>query len=129
MKRLILAAMLATGLVSSGLVPTAEAVPPCWPGKPVNVATNLYLSPSYLLNWWNTHPVPANVANPHYYVAFHATDEYCKAHYGAGAWAVITGPSQLVSNVNGTIWGGATFNCQKCNNVAEPWPNDPVEMR
>lgn len=123
MKRLILSVMLAVGCI-----PAAEAVPPCWPNKPVNVATNLYLSPTYLLNWWQTHTVPGNVANPHYYVAFHATDEYCKVHYGPSAWAVITGPSSLTGTLNGTIWQGVYFNCQKCSTgyVEEPAP-EPID--
>ena len=124
MKRLMLAAALVLGTISS-----AQAVPPCYPSKPVNVATNLYLSPSYLQAWWNTHTVPTNVANQHYYVAFHATDEYCKAHYGPSAWAVITGPYALTNTINGTIYGGVYFNCQRCQKlVAEPVPEEPAEM-
>lgn len=125
MKRLLLAAVLAFGVAVPAL-----AVPPCWPGKPVNVATNLYLSPAYLSNWWATHVVPSNVANPHYYVAFHATDQYCKAHYGNSSWAVITGPYALTNTVNGTIWGGVYFNCQKCSGgmAEEPVPYEPPSM-
>jgi hypothetical protein len=125
MKRFFVVLLLMLGVVS-----TAQAVPPCWPGKPVNVATNLYLSPSYLSNWWQNNyvPPPQNVANQHYYVAFHATDQYCKARFGNSAWAVITGPYQLTNTVNGTIWGGVYFNCQKCSGIyAEPAPVDPID--
>jgi hypothetical protein len=87
------------------------------------------LTPAYLSNWWVTHVVPSNVVNPDYYVAFHATDAYCKAHCGQSTWAVITGPYALANNINGTIWGGAYFQCQKCSNVLEPAPGDPVEAR
>lgn len=124
MKRFMLSILLAVGCISA-----AEAVPPCWPNRPVNVATHLYLSPAYLLNWWQTHTVPDNVANPHYYVAFHATDEYCKAHYGPSAWAAITGPYALTNTVNGTIWEGVYFDCRKCPSEypqdPEPAPIDP----
>ncbi len=122
MKRFLLSMVLALGVVS-----TAQAVPPCYPGSVVNVGPGQYLSSSYLSNWWSTHAVPGNVANPHYYVAFHATDQYCKAVYGASAWAVITGPYALIGTVNGTIWGGASFQCKKCSNVMEPAPIDPID--
>jgi hypothetical protein len=122
MKRLLLSVMLVLGAVSA-----AEAVPPCYPGSVVNVGPQRYLSATYLSNWWATHTVPSNVANPHYYVAFHATDEYCKALYGNSAWAVITGPYALTNTVNGTIWGGAYFQCKKCSNVMEPVPSDPID--
>lgn len=122
MKRILLSLLLAFGVVSA-----AQAVPPCYPSRPVNVGPAQYLTPTYLSNWWATHYVPTNVANQHYYVAFHATDEYCKAHYGPSAWAVITGPYALTNTVNGTIWGGVYFQCQKCTNVLDPLPSDPVE--
>ncbi len=120
MKRVLICAMLALGVVS-----TASAVPPCWPGRPANVATNVYMSPATLSNWWATHFVPTNVASQDYYVAFHATDEYCKAYYGNSAWAVITGPYALVGTVNGTIAGGAIFNCQKCAGIGPAPGPDP----
>lgn len=117
-------ALLAVALCVGAVLP-AKAVPPCYPNSPVNVAVNQYLSPTYLQNWWNTYGVPAGVANPHYYVAFHATDQYCKARHGNSAWAVITGPYALTNTVNGTIYGGVYFNCQKCSGViAEPPPVD-----
>ncbi len=122
MKRFLLSMVLALGVVS-----TAQAVPPCYPGSVVNVGPGQYLNSTYLSNWWSTHVVPTNVANPHYYVAFHATDQYCKAVYGASAWAVITGPYALIGTVNGTIWGGASFQCKKCSTVIEPAPIDPID--
>lgn len=122
MKRFVLSMLLAFGFVS-----TTQAVPPCWPGSVVNVGPAQYLSPTYLSNWWATHTVPSNVANPHYYVAFHATDQYCKAAYGASSWSVITGPYALTNTLNGTIWGGVYFQCKKCSNVLEPAPIDPID--
>ena len=111
MKRLMLSALLVLGCV-----PAAMAVPPCWPGSVVNVGGSQYLSPTQLSVWWSTHGVPANVANPHYYVAGHATDQRCKALYGNGAWAVATGPSSLISTINGyTISQGVSFQCKKCS--------------
>lgn len=124
MKRFLLSMVLALGVVS-----TAQAVPPCWPGSVVNVGPAQYLTPTQLSNWWASHTIPVGVANPHYYVAFHATDEYCKAHYGPSTWAVITGPYALTNTVNGTIWGGAYFQCKKCSNVMEPAPSDPIDDR
>jgi hypothetical protein len=124
MKRILLSLLLAFGVVSA-----AQAVPPCYPGRVANVGPGQYLSPTYLANWWSAHTIPVGVANPHYYVAFHATDERCKAIYGPSAWAVITGPSSLIGNVNGTIWGGASFQCKKCSNVQEPAPINPIDVR
>ncbi len=123
MKRFLLSVLLVFGVVSA-----AQAVPPCYPDRVVNVGPSQYLSSSYLSAWWASHTVPTNVANQHYYVAFHATDEYCKASYGPSAWAAITGPSSLIGNVNGTIWGGASFQCKKCSNQMEPAPIDPSPM-
>jgi len=122
MKRFLLSMVLALGVVS-----TTQAVPPCWPGSVVNVGPSQYLSSAYLSNWWATHTVPGNVANPHYYVAFHATDQRCKALYGPSAWAQITGPSSLINTVNGTIWGGVYFQCKKCSGGLEPAPIDPID--
>jgi hypothetical protein len=120
MKRVLLSMVLALGVVWS-----AQAVPPCYPGSVVNVGPGQYLTAAYLSNWWSTHTVPGNVANPHYYVAFHATDERCKALYGASSWAQITGPSALVNTINGTIWGGVYFQCKKCSGgVIELPPSD-----
>ncbi len=124
MKRFVLSMVLVFGFIS-----TALALPLCYPSRPANAGPVQYLTPAYLSNWWATHVVPSNVVNPDYYVAFHATDAYCKAHYGQSAWAVITGPYALANNINGTIWGGAYFQCQKCSNVLEPAPGDPVEAR
>ncbi len=121
MKKLMLAVLLSFGLATPAL-----AVPPCWPGKPVNVAVNQYLSPAQLLAWWQSNTIPVGVANPHYYVAFHASDRYCKSRFGNSSWSVITGPYPLVGTVNGTIDGGVIFNCQKCSSIyAEPAPVDP----
>ena len=120
MKRFVLAAMLAVGCVS-----TAQAVPPCWPGSVVNVGPGQYLSPVQLNNWWVTYGVPAGVANPHYYVAFHASDKVCKTLYGSGSWAQITGPSSYLTTLNGyTISQGLWFQCKKCSTVMEPVPVD-----
>jgi hypothetical protein len=113
--------------LSFGLTAPALAVPPCWPSQPVTVASNQYLTSTQLLAWWQSHTIPTSVSNPHWYVAYHATDEYCKVHYGSSSWAVITGPSQLTNYVNGTIWGGATFNCRRCKKSADPMPA-PIEL-
>lgn len=111
MKRLMLSALLVLGCA-----PAAMAVPPCWPGSVVNVGPAQYLSPAQLSAWWSTNGVPANVANAHYYVAFHASDQRCKALYGSGAWAQITGPSSIISTLNGyTISQGLNFQCKKCS--------------
>ncbi len=123
MKRILLSLLLAFGVVS-----TAQAVPPCWPGSVVNVGPAQYLSPTYLANWWSTHPIPVGVANPHYYVAFHATDERCKVLYGPSVWAQITGPYALTNTTNGTIAGGVYFQCKKCSGLIAV-PADPVEER
>jgi hypothetical protein len=120
MKRILLSLLLAFGVVSA-----AQAVPPCWPGSVVNVGPGQYLSPTYLGNWWATHTIPVGVANPHYYVAFHAADQRCKALYGPSVWSQITGPYALTNTVNGTIAGGVYFQCKKCSTVLEPAPSDP----
>lgn len=121
MKRFVLLMLLALGCVS-----TVQAVPPCWPGSVVNIGPARYLTPTQLSNWWAANPVPANVANPHYYVAFHATDQACKATYGASSWAALTGPYPLTNTVNGTIWGGAYFQCKKCSGGVIGVPVDPL---
>jgi len=119
-KRLLLAAVLAFGVAVPAL-----AVPPCYPGSVVNVGPPQYLSFAYLSTWWNTHTIPTNVANPHYYVAFHATHERCAALYGASAWAQITGPYALTNTTTGTIANGVYFQCKKCSGViAVPVPPD-----
>jgi hypothetical protein len=111
MKRLMLSALLALACV-----PTAMAVPPCWPGSVVNVGPAQYLNPAQLSTWWATNGVPSGVSNPHAYVAFHATDQRCKALYGSGSWAQITGPYSLTNTLNGyTISQGVTFQCRKCS--------------
>lgn len=124
MKRILLSLLLAFGVVSA-----AQAVPPCYPGSVVNVGPGQYLSPTYLANWWATHfvPAPGNVANQHYYVAFHATDERCKVLYGPSAWAQITGPYALTNTTNGTIAGGVYFQCKKCSGGVIGVPSDPEE--
>jgi len=123
MKRLILSVLLAAGAVSS-----AQAVPPCWPGSVVNVGGTQYLSPIQLNAWWATYGVPAGVSNPHYYVAFHASDQRCKALYGSGAWAQITGPSSILSTLNGyTISQGLWFQCKKCSGGLTPV--DPIDEK
>jgi hypothetical protein len=110
-----------------GLAGPALAVPPCWPNSPVNVGPGQYLSPTQLLSWWNTYGVPAGVADPHAYVAFQATDRFCKKAYGTSAWAQITGPYTLTSMVNSyNISQGVWFQCKKCPSiVAEPVPEEP----
>ncbi len=122
MERFVLLILLALGCVS-----TVQAVPPCWPGSVVNVGPARYLTPAYLSNWWATNPVPTNVSNPHYYVAFTATDQVCKAAYGASAWAVITGPYALTNTLNGTIYGGVYFQCKRCSGTTVPVPVEPVD--
>ncbi|MFZ2751969.1 MAG: hypothetical protein WAZ48_00840 [Lysobacteraceae bacterium] len=123
MKRILLSVLLAFGVVSA-----AQAVPPCYPGSVVNVGPGQYLSPTYLANWWSAHTIPVGVANPHYYVAFHATDERCKALYGPSAWAQITGPYALTNTTTGTIAGGVYFQCKKCSGVIAV-PSDPVKEK
>lgn len=120
MKRVLLSAVLALGVVTS-----AEAVPPCWPNSPVNVGSVQYLSPTQLNAWWATNGVPGNVANPHYYVAFHASDQQCKRLYGNGAWAQIIGPSSILTTLNGyTISQGLWFQCKRCPSLT---PEVPIE--
>jgi hypothetical protein len=123
MKRFVLSMMLALGVVS-----TAQAVPPCWPGSVVNVGPARSLSPLQLNNWWVTHTIPVGVANPHYYVAFHASNQVCQTLYGASAWAKITGPSTILSTLNGyTISQGLSFQCQKCSGGMIELPVDPID--
>ncbi|MCC7247057.1 MAG: hypothetical protein IT473_00360 [Lysobacter sp.] len=120
MKRLLLSVLLVLGAVSA-----AEAQRPCYPGSVVTVGPQQYLSFAQLSTWWNTHTIPTNVSNPHYYVAFHATHERCAALYGASAWAQITGPYALTNTTNGTIANGVYFQCKKCSGViAVPVPVD-----
>jgi hypothetical protein len=124
MKRFLLSMALTFGVAGSAL-----AVPPCWPGSIVNVGPPQYLSAAYLSNWWNTHIIPFNTPNPHYYVAFHAAHEFCAVNYGSPNLTQITGPYSLVGTVNGTIWGGVNFQCRKCSGAdeAEPGPIDPQD--
>ncbi len=118
MKRILLTLLLALGVVFA-----AQAQRPCYPGQVVNVGPPQFLSFAYLSNWWATHTVPTNVANQHYYVAFHASHERCVALYGSSAWAVITGPYALTNTTTGTIANGVYFQCKKCSGVvAEPYP-------
>lgn len=111
MKRVLLTALLALGCVSA-----AQAQRPCYPGTVVNVGPAQSLSPAQLSSWLATYGVPAGVSDPHAYVAFHATDQRCKALYGSGSWAQITGPYSLTNMVNSyNISQGVTFQCKKCS--------------
>lgn len=105
--------MLAVALCAAVVAP-AQARPVCWPTSPVVSASNRYLSSSQLWQWWQANGVPNGVINPHYYVALHASDQYCKANIAPSAWSVMTGPQALVGTTNGTIAGGVYFSCMKC---------------
>ena len=118
MKRLMLSALLVLGCT-----PAAMAVPPCWPGSVVNVGPAQSLTPAQLSTWWATYGVPSGVSDPNAYVAFHATDQRCKALYGSGAWAQITGPYSLTNMVNSySISQGVTFQCKKCSGGVIKYP-------
>lgn len=118
MKRLMLSALLVLGCA-----PAAMAVPPCWPGSVVNVGPAQSLTPTQLSTWWATYGVPSGVSDPNAYVAFHATDQRCKALYGSGAWAQITGPYSLTNMVNSySISQGVTFQCKKCSGGVIKYP-------
>lgn len=118
MKRLMLSALLVLGCA-----PAAMAVPPCWPGSVVNVGPAQSLTPAQLSTWWATHGVPSGVSDPNAYVAFHATDQRCKALYGSGAWAQITGPYSLTNMINSySISQGVTFQCKKCSGGVIKYP-------
>lgn len=111
MKRVLLTALLVLGCVSA-----AQAQRPCYPGTVVNVGPAQSLSPVQLSTWLATYGVPAGVSDPHAYVAFHATDQRCKALYGSGSWAQITGPYTLTNMINSyNISQGVTFQCKKCS--------------
>lgn len=118
MKRLMLSALLVLGCV-----PAAMAVPPCWPGSVVNVGPAQSLTPAQLSAWWATHGVPSGVSDPNAYVAYHATDQRCKALYGSGAWAQITGPYSLTNMINSySISQGVSFQCKKCSGGVIKYP-------
>ena len=118
MKRLMLFALLVLGCA-----PAAMAVPPCWPGSVVNAGPAQYLSPAQLSAWWATNGVPAGVADPNAYVAFHASDQRCKALYGSSAWAKVTGPYSLTNMINSySISQGVSFQCQKCSGGVIKYP-------
>lgn len=123
MKKMMLAVALLCGLATPAL-----AVPPCWPGNVVNVGPGQYRSPAQLSAWWTTYGLPAGHPAPHNYVAFHVSDQSCKAAYGSSAWAQITGPYTLTNMVNAyTISQGVWFQCKKCSGIGtiDPTPIDP----
>lgn len=138
MKRKIAALLLAALAVA----PAAHAVPWCWKGTIAQVGPNQYLSPTQLQSWWTANGVPVGVANPHYYVAFHASHQRCQVYAGwtgptynvPGAGQVqahVYAPSSYLSTLNGyTISQGLWFKCMKCYPImeAEPVP-DPVEIK
>lgn len=116
MKRLLISLFMVFGMVSA-----AHAVPYCYKGTIVQSGFN-YISPLQLQVWWNNNPPPANVSNPHWYVAFYAAHQYCTARYGTGFIVTEWGPGPSPYNIS----QGISFRCGKCIPGTEPVPVDPV---
>ena len=118
MKRLLISLCMVFGMVS-----TAQAVPYCYKGTILQTGFN-QLTPTQLQIWWNNNPPPANNASPHWYVAFHAAHEYCKARYGSEFIVTQWGPGPSPY----TISQGISFRCGKCIPGNELPPVDPVPV-
>ncbi len=136
MKRFLISMLLSFGFVS-----TAHAVPWCWKGTIRQVATNQYLSPLQLNNWWIANGVPPVVGTPDYYVGVHASHQACQRYAGwsgptygiPGAGEVYASqyaPSNFASSTY-TIAQGLWFSCTKCLPIVEAQPEPepgPDEM-